>query len=90
MSAESISIVRQFPVINGFVQLPPNRESDRAKYPISGVLSDVLGVGIDGSSEAFLSPVGANTGSKFGGQVVIEVEGQTFDLPTDSDSPYSG
>ena len=63
MSFESIKIYRDYQIINGFVQVPPNLEKDRTTFTTSQVLSDIVG------SEIYeLDSVGSgtNTGSGFG------------------------
>jgi hypothetical protein len=71
MSFETIKIYRDYQIINGFVQLPPNLEKDRNTATISQVLSD-----IDGSTEHIVSTVGSGpqTGSGFGAASTIRFE----------------
>ena len=35
MSLDTISIARQFPIINGFVQLPNNNPTDKTSVPVA-------------------------------------------------------
>jgi len=71
MSFETIKVYRQFPIINGFVQLPNNREADKTKHSVETVLSAVSGAAL-----VRLNPdTMPNTGSKFGTQEFIEIEG---------------
>lgn len=38
-----IKIFRQYPVINGFLQVPPNKESERTKYIVGNHINDPVG-----------------------------------------------
>lgn len=38
-----IKIYRQYPVINGFLQVPPNLEPDRTKYIVGNHVNDPVG-----------------------------------------------
>jgi hypothetical protein len=44
-----IKIYRQYPVINGFLQVPPNLESDRTKYIVGNQVNDPVGTLYDSS-----------------------------------------
>ena len=63
MSFETITIYRDYQIVNGFVQVPPNLEKDKTKTTISQALSD-----IPDSVEYYLTSVGSGfeTGSGFG------------------------
>lgn len=39
MSFEDIKIVRQFNVVDGFIQFPPNRENAKSRYPYAETIS---------------------------------------------------
>ena len=93
MSFETISIVRSFPIINGYVKLPINRSVVKAggngnQDYVS--VDDVLGV-IAGSKEVSLSlGSGPNTGRKTGAQRILELPainalGWYESDPTDND-----
>jgi hypothetical protein len=41
-----INIFRQYPVVNGFIQVPPNRESERTKYIVGNQLENPVGSSI--------------------------------------------
>ena len=43
MSFETIKIFRDYQIINGFVQMPPNLEKDRNTTTISQALTDIEG-----------------------------------------------
>lgn len=49
----AIQIFRQYPVINGFVQLPPNRVEDKTKYVVGN--RDLVGTSLT-SVEGFSDP----------------------------------
>ena len=72
-----IQIYRDFPIINGFVQVPPNRESDKTKFTPSEVLTAVAG-----SVRTHLPHPSTNptTGSAFGTQEWIRIPDQTFEV----------
>lgn len=76
MSFETISIVRSFPIINGYVKLPINRTN--VKAGINGnqdyvTVNDALSA-IAGSQEISLSlGSGPNTGRKNGAQRIFEL-----------------
>ena len=72
-----IQIYRDLPIINGFVQIQPNRESDKTKFTPSDVLAAVTG-----SDQTHLPHPNTNptTGSAFGTQEWIRVPGQTFEV----------
>jgi len=69
-----ITIYRDFPIIDSFVQLPPNREQDKNRYTIANVLS-----GIDGSFIHKLGPT-SRTSGRYGSQDMIRVPEQTFSV----------
>lgn len=69
MSFESITIFRDFPVIRGSVQLPPNREQDKTKFSVAGVIAAVPTAEL-----MWLNPSGrATTGSRFGTQQFVRI-----------------
>lgn len=71
MPLSDITIHRDFQVINGFVQVPPNNESDKNRVTVDEALSALAG-----SDEIFLSHgSGRNTGSKFGAQSTLRLAG---------------
>jgi hypothetical protein len=49
----AIQIFRQYPVINGFVQLPPNMVEDRTKYVVGN--RDLVGTSLT-NVEGFSDP----------------------------------
>ena len=71
MSFESIKIYRDYQIINGFVQVPPNLEKNRTTYTTTQVLSD-----ISGSVVYDMDSIGSgtNTGSGFGRTSTIRFE----------------
>ena len=80
MSLETIQIYRDFPIINGYVQLQPNRESDKTRYSVDSVLAAVT----DSEQKQLPHPsTNPTTGSNFGAQAFVRVPGQTFSLPSD-------
>jgi len=71
MSFESIKIYRDYQIVNGFVQVPPNLEKDRTTFTTSQVLSDISGSEI---YEMNSVGSGATTGSGFGRPSTIRFE----------------
>lgn len=73
MSFSTIMIYVQLPIINGFVQLPPNTEKEKTK--VSG--SDAIRM-IDGAIVVRLTNgSGKQTGSKFGAQEFLRLPSLT-------------
>ena len=71
MSFESIKIYRDYQIVNGFVQVPPNLEKDRTSFTTSQVLSDISGSEIYDMDSV---GSGSNTGSGFGRTSTIRFE----------------
>jgi len=71
MSFETIKIYRDYQIINGFVQVPPNLEKDKNTTTISQALSDIAG-----STEYKVTSMGSGpqTGSGFGVASTIRFE----------------
>ncbi len=64
MAFSDIKIYRSWPVINGYVQVPHNKPSDKTRVTVDSALSNVIG-----SNVAQLSiGSGRATGSKHGAQ----------------------
>ncbi len=71
MSMSTIRIHRDFPVINGFVQVPPNKETDKNRVTTVEALT-----AIDGSIENHLTVAsGNNTGWKAGAHSFVRLPG---------------
>lgn len=69
MFISTISICRDFPIINGFVRFPPNSESSRTEVSVAEAL-----VAIPGSYVVRLSHgSGSQTGGGFGQQEFLRV-----------------
>ena len=45
-----IKIYRQYPIINGFVQVPPNLEANKTKYVVGNHLHNPVGIEYDAPS----------------------------------------
>lgn len=76
MSFETITVHRDFPIINDYVQVQPNREGEKTTHMVTAFLAAVAN-----SVTTRLPPhTNRNTGRKFGGQEFIRVPGQTFAL----------
>jgi hypothetical protein len=78
MPMSDIKIYRQLPIINGFIQVPPNKESDKTR------VSDIEPT--DSSGALFISGATVkrfgyadNTGSKHGRQKFYELPGVAAD-----------
>lgn len=71
MSFETIKIYRDYQIVNGFVQIPPNLEKERTSFTTSQVLSDIAGSEI---YEVSSIGSGAATGSGFGRPSTIRFE----------------
>ena len=77
MSFETITVYRDFPLINGYVQVPPNHEGEKTAYSPTAFLAAVA----DSVQTRLPHPdTNPNTGRKFGSHEFIRVPGQTFDL----------
>lgn len=63
-----ITIYRTFPVINGYVQVPPNDEAERTTYEVQQYLVD----NADAVLEQF-SPVGPTNGQGIGSDQWVRV-----------------
>jgi hypothetical protein len=71
MSFQDITIYRDFPIINDFVQVPPNKETDKTRV----TPTEALGL-IAGSEQQHLSlGSGRPRGSKAGQQSWIRLPG---------------
>lgn len=71
MSLQDITIHRDFPIIDGFVQVPPNKETDKTRVTEAEALSL-----ISGSETTRLSlGSGRSQGSKYGQQEFIRLPG---------------
>ena len=71
MSMSDIVIYRDFPIINGFVQVPNNAESDKNRVTVTEALN-----AISGSSQTFLSNgSGQVHGGKHGAQSFVRLPG---------------
>ena len=77
MSLETIQVFRDFNVVNGFVQVQPNREGEKTVHtPTAFLAADA-----DSVQTRLPQPnTNPNTGRGFGSQEFIRVPGQTFDL----------
>lgn len=73
MSFETISVYRDFPIINGFVQLSPNYEPDKNFFTVDEVLA-----AFPTATTVYLSQgSGRHTGAGFGAQSWIRIPGIT-------------
>ncbi len=68
MSFEDIKIYRSWPIINGYVQVPHNKETDKTRVTVDEALASITG-----SQEVYFSPLGRNTGRGFGSQSFLEL-----------------
>jgi hypothetical protein len=73
---EDITIYRDFPIVNGYAQVAPNREAEKTKHTPTELLAVVTGV-LTRLSQPNTNPT---TGRKFGSQEFVRVEGQTFSV----------
>ena len=69
MSFETISIYRDLPIKNDFVQVPPNVERDNQRTDSSTGLTTIT----DGEIVRLPSGSGKSTGSKFGQQTMLRL-----------------
>jgi len=83
MSSETITIVRQFPIINGFVQLPNNLEKNVAAVS----LEEALGALPTAVIASLTADIGGKrlAGGKFGIQEWLETEEVLSCCPTPVD-----
>lgn len=71
MSFATITIHRDFQIIDGFVQVPPNKETDKNRVTTAEALA-----AITNSSQTYLSQgSGDNHGWKVGAQSVLRLPG---------------
>lgn len=64
MSFEDITIHRAYPIINGYVQVPHNKETDKTRVTVDEAIAS-----ISGSEQVWLSKsTGQSTGASFGSQ----------------------
>ena len=75
MSFETIQIFRDYSIINGFVQVPPNREGERTAYTPDEFLVAMPTGEVQRLAHPNTNPT---TGRHFGSQEFIRVPGQTF------------
>jgi hypothetical protein len=73
MSFESITIHRDFQIINGFVQLEPNYEADRTMFSVADVLAAFPTAFVVGMSQGS----GRDTAAGFGQQQWVRIPGIT-------------
>ena len=73
MSFLDITIFRDFPIIDGFVQIPPNKETDKTRVTEAEALAS-----ISGSETTRLSlGSGRPQGAKYGQQEFLRLPGIT-------------
>lgn len=85
MSLETISIYRDFPVINGYVQVPPCLEKNKTKIKV-----ETAQAAIAGSVITFLSQgSGRQTGAGFGQQQFLRLPANAAGTccPTNTSDP---
>ncbi len=75
MSFETIQIHRDFPIIDGFVQVPPNEEDDKNRVTTAEALAAIS----DSEITRLSLGSGEQTGSKFGQQEWLRLPGNTPD-----------
>lgn len=71
MSLQDIRIHRDFPIIDGFVQVPPNEETDKTRVTESEALSLIT----DSETKRLSLGSGRQRGSKYGQQEWIRLPG---------------
>lgn len=64
MSLQDITIHRDFPIIDGFVQIPPNDETDKTRVTESEALSSIIGSETTRLSLGSGKPRGAKNGQQ--------------------------
>lgn len=88
MSFETIKIVRQIPIINGFLQCPPNLESLKTSKPFRTQLTSPSLSPLDIGGKLVLLGGGSggqgSAGQKFGMQEFIETPGISISNPLSS------
>lgn len=67
MSFSEILIYRQLPIVNGYVQVPPNKPSDKCRVTVDEALSSI----VDSNTVNLSIGSGKNTGSKHGSQEIF-------------------
>lgn len=64
MSFETITIHRDFPIINGFVQVPPNKETDKTRVTTDEALTSISGSEVTRLSLGSGRPRGSKSGQQ--------------------------
>ena len=64
MSFEDITIYRDFPIINNFVQIPPNKETDKTRVTPTEALNNISGSAAERLSLGSGRPRGWKTGQQ--------------------------
>lgn len=86
MSFESITIYRDYPIIAGFVQIPPNLETDKTAVSEADALVTLVGSTVVSLSLGSGKP----TGSKHGAQRFLRLAGLQPGQSYTADSSYAG
>lgn len=74
-----ITIFRDFAIIDGFVQVPPNREGEKTETTVDEFIDAVGGSFEERLPHPNTNP---NTGSKFGAHTWVRVPTSAADSPT--------
>lgn len=78
MPMSDIKIYRQLPIINGFVQVPPNRPADKTRVSAIDTTDSSGAIFISGATVKQFG-YAQNTGSKHGRQRFYELPGVSAD-----------
>jgi hypothetical protein len=81
MPFNEITIYRDLPIINNFVQIAPNRESDKTRVSMSDAIDDIGGSTLESLSVGS----GRSRGSKYGKQHWVRLPGVAADSWYESD-----
>jgi hypothetical protein len=64
MSLQDITIYRDFPIVNNFVQVPPNKETDKTRVTPAEALANISGATTERLSLGSGRPRGWKTGQQ--------------------------
>lgn len=79
MSLSDITVFRDFQTIDGFVQVPPNREGEKTETTVDEFLTAVSGSFEERLPHPKTNP---NTGAKFGAHTWVRVPTSAVNSPT--------
>ncbi len=64
MSFETITLARKYPIINGYVQLPPNLDADKDSLSVADALTAYAGSYVEQLTMGSGVPIGFKSGAQ--------------------------